>query len=585
MMSKAIILAVDDDRTVLNSVERDLRQKYGREFRIAKAESGLTALEFLNEIKKRNETVALFVVDQRMPVMDGIQFLEQAMRIFPDARKVLLTAYADTEAAINAINRVNLDYFLLKPWDPPTEHLYPVLDSLIEDWRYKVLMPFEGIRVIGNMWSPICHAIKDFLARNSIPYLWMDIERENEAVIMLDTVGLDRLKIPVLIFPDGSIMEQPSLAELALKSGLKTQAEKPFYDVVIVGAGPAGLSAAVYASADGLKVLVVERGAPGGQAGNSPKIENYMGFPSGISGSELTRRAVTQARRFGAEILTTQDITGVELQGNTKVVNFADGTQISSKILLIATGAWFRTLDLPGIERWHGAGVYYGAAHTEAIHYRDQPVIVVGGANSAAQAAVFLANYASKVTILIRSGQPTWSHYLDVAINSIENIEIMFNSNLAEIHSDQTEKTIEEVVIQEKLTAESVIEDEMVTHGVTGEKLEAGSRLKEPVAHPKHVIKANAIFVFIGQKPQSDFVSNLVALSEKGFILTGLDLIRKGVNTAHWKLARDPLMLETSVSGIFAAGDVRNGAKHGVAAATGDGGSVVSMFWQYLSTI
>ena len=310
-----------------------------------------------------------------------------------------------------------------------------------------------------------------------------------------------------------------------------------------------------------------------------------MGFPSGISGAELTRRAVTQAWRFGAELLTTQAITGVELQGNTKIVTFSDGTQISSKILLIATGAWFRTLDLPGIERWHGAGVYYGAAHTEAMHYRDQPVIVVGGANSAAQAAVFLANYASKVTILIRSGEPTWSHYLDVAINSIENIEIKFKSNLLEIHGDSTEKTIEEVVIQEKLDEERIPEDEMVNHSVTGDTLEAGSRVKELATHTTQAIKANAIFVFIGQKPQSEFVSNLVALSEKGFILTGLDLVRKGVNPAYWSLDRDPLMLETSVPGIFAAGDVRNGAKHGVAAATGDGGTVVSMFWQYLSTI
>lgn len=551
-MAKATILAVDDERSVLNSVERDLRQKYGREFRIAKADSGMQALEYLQEIKKRNEALALLVVDQRMPQMNGIQFLEQAIRIFPDTRRVLLTAYADTEAAIQAINKVNLDYFLMKPWDPPEEHLYPVLDSLIEDWQREVRLPYEGIRVVGNMWNPSCHEVKDFLARNSIPYLWMDLEHSQEARDLLESLDGTKNNIPILIFPDGSTLVKPRLDELAQKTGLLTRAQNPFYDVVIIGAGPAGLSAAVLASSDGLSVLLVERQAPGGQAGNSPKIENFLGFPSGISGGELARRAVVQARRFGTEILTTQQITKVESEGNTKTVTFADGSQVNTKIVLIATGAWFRTLNLPGIERWHGAGVYYGAAHTEAAYYQDQEVVVIGGANSAAQGMLFLTRYARKVTVLIRSPQPDWSQYLDDAIRSNEKIELLFNTGLKEISGDQE---IRSVVVENRETGET------------------------------QALPASAVFVFIGQKPQSDFVADLVTCTPQGHIMTGLDLLRNGSKPKKWPLERDPLMLETSVPGIFAAGDVRNGGKHGVAAAAGDGGAAVRMFWQYLSTI
>jgi thioredoxin reductase (NADPH) len=551
-MAKATILAVDDERSVLNSVERDLRQKYGREFRIAKADSGQQALEFLHELKKRNEALALIVADQRMPQMDGVQFLEQAIQIYPETRRVLLTAYADTEAAISAINKVNLDYFLMKPWDPPEEHLYPVLDSLIEDWLRKVRLPFEGIRVIGNLWSPNSHEVKDFLARNSIPYMWLDILHNPEAHQLLKAAGANEQDIPVLVFPDGSTLTNPSLAELAQKTGLQTKAQNPFYDVVIIGAGPAGLSAAVLASSDGLKVLLVERQAPGGQAGNSPRIENFLGFPSGISGGELARRAVIQARRFGTEILTTQQITKVESEGNTKTVTFEDGSKVNAKIILIATGAWFRTLNLPGIERWHGAGVYYGAAHTEAAYYQDKNVIVVGGANSAAQGLLFLTRYAKKVTVLIRSADPDWSQYLDVAIRDNEKIEILFNTELAEINGDQEIESVE------------------IKNNETGER---------------KTLEANAVFVFIGQKPQSEFVHDVVACTPNGHILTGLDLAQNGYIDKDWPLQRPPLLLETSVPGIFAAGDVRNGTKHGVAAAAGDGGAAVSMFWQYLSTI
>ena len=551
-MAKANIIAVDDDRGVLNSVERDLRQKYGRDYRIIKAESGAIALDVLQQLKQRNETVALFVVDQRMPNMSGVQFLEQAVQLFPEARKVLLTAYADTEAAINAINKVSLDYYLLKPWDPPEEHFYPVLDGLIEEWQTNVRLPFEGIRVVGALWSPESHEVKDFLARSSIPYQWLDIERDEEARKLLESATAGELKVPALFFPDGDVLVQPSRQELAQKVGLRVRAEKPFYDVIIIGAGPAGLSAAVYASADGLKVLLIERQAPGGQAGNSPKIENFLGFPSGISGGELTRRAVTQARRFGTEILTTLSVAGIRVEGNTKIVSLNDGSEVSAKIVLIATGAWFRMLDLPGIERWQGAGVYYGAAHTEAANYRDEDVIVIGGANAAAQGMLFLSKYARKVTVLIRSSDPDWSQYLDVAIRANEKIEVLFNSELVEIRGDDK---MREVAVQDSRNGET------------------------------RCIPARAVFVFIGQRPQSDFVANLVLRTESGHILTGLDLVKDGKRPPDWPLNRDPLMLETSVPGIFAAGDVRNGTKHGVAAATGDGDAAVSLFWQYLSTI
>ena len=550
-MAKPTILAVDDDRAVLNSVERDLRQKYGRDYRVLKADSGEQALEVVRQLKSRGETSALFVVDQRMPNMTGVQFLEEALKTFPDARKVLLTAYADTEAAIQAINQVGIDYYLVKPWNPPEEHLYPVLDGLLEDWQANFLLPYEGIRVIGNLMSPDSHEIKDFLARNAIPYQWLDVERDSESKRLLESVS-PQPSIPALFFQDGSVLSQPSMQQLAEKTGLQTRAEKPFYDVVVVGGGPAGLSASVIASADGLKVLLIERQAPGGQAGSSPKIENYLGFPGGISGGDLTRRAVTQARRFGAEILTTVEVCGIRSEGNTKIVSLSDGTEISAKMVLIATGAWFRTLDLPGIEKWNGAGVYYGASHTEAANFIDEDVIVIGGANSAAQSMLHLSKFARSVTVLIRGDSPTWSNYLDVSIRANEKIILRLNSEITEI---QGEDKINEVVVMNNETGQ------------------------------KETLPAVAVFIFIGQKPQSDFVANLVARTSSGHILTGLDLVKDGKHPPSWHLQRDPLLLETSVPGIFAAGDVRNGTRHGVAAATGDGNAAVSVFWQYLSTV
>jgi thioredoxin reductase (NADPH) len=551
-MTKPVILAVDDDRAVLNAVERDLRQKYGRNFRILKADGGAAALDVLTQLQQRNELAALFVVDQRMPEINGVQFLERAIKIYPDARKVLLTAYADTEAAISAINKVALDYYLMKPWDPPQDHLYPVLDGLLEDWRANTRLPFEGIRLVGAQWSSATHEVKDFLARNQVPYQYLDVDSDAIARAQAESSNNGELQLPTLFFTDGTTLIQPTTQAIAEKVGLRTRAEKPVYDVVVIGGGPAGLSAAVYASADGLKVLVIERQAPGGQAGNSPKIENYLGFPTGISGGDLTRRAVTQAKRFGTEILTTQAVTKIRVEGNLRFVGLTDGSEVAAKIVLIATGAWFNILPLESAKRFNGAGIYYGAAHTEGAYYAGKEVVVIGAANSAAQGMLFLARHARKITVLIRGDEPSWSGYLNTAIRQNEKIELLFNHEVVDVHG--------------------------------GEILERIS-IKNNQSNETREIDAAAMFVFIGQKPQSDFVADSVQRTPSGHIITGLDLVKDGKRPHGWNLDRDPLTLETSMPGVFAAGDVRNGTKHGVSAATGDGNAAVSMFWQYLSTM
>ena len=551
-MPKPVILAVDDDHLVLNAVDRDLRQKYGRDYRIIKADSGMSALAVLQQLQQRNETTALLVVDQRMPEMNGIEFLEQACKLFPEAHKVLLTAYADTEAAISAINKVGLDYYLMKPWDPPEENLYPVLDGLLEDWQAHAHMPFEGVRLAGTLWSSACHDIKDFLARNQIPYQWLDIEHDEDIRKLVEQHCNGEVKVPLLLFTDGSVLIAPTQQAVAEKIGLRTRADQPFYDVVIIGGGPAGLSAAVYASSDGLRVLMIERNAPGGQAGNSPKIENYLGFPSGISGNDLTRRAVSQAKRFGTEILTACEVTRIRVEGNTRVITMADGSEVNAKIILIATGAWFRTLNLPNAVKFYGAGVYYSAVHTEAAYYAGKDVVVVGAANSAAQGVLFLARYARKVSVLIRGSEPTWSHYLDVDIRAHEKVELRFNTEMVDLAGNEQ---LEQVITKNNQTGET------------------------------QTLPAAAVFMFIGQKPQSDFVADLLLRTRDGHIMTGLDLLKDGKRPGGWPVDRDPLLLETSVPGIFAAGDVRSGTRNGVSAATGDGNAAVSVFWQYLSTI
>jgi thioredoxin reductase (NADPH) len=552
-MPNPVILIVDDEPAVLNAVERDLRRQYGRDYRIAKANSGAAALDFLKQLQARNDVAALLLSDQRMPQMSGVQFLEQARELYPDARKVLLTAYADTEAAIVSINKVQLDYYLMKPWDPPEDNLYPVLDDLLEDWRVGAKLPYEGIRVAGTLWSPHTHEVKDFLARHQIAYQWLDVENDPKARELVETQTPDASRLPVVFFPDGSALVVPDIRQLAEKVGMRTTASMPFYDLVIIGAGPAGLAAAVYAASEGVRCLVIEKKAPGGQAGNSPKIENYLGFPSGISGMDLARRAVTQATRFGAEILSTQTATAIRVQDPYRVVTLSDGTEVSCKAVLLASGAAFRQLDIPGITELTGAGVYYGAAYTEAIYYKDQPVFVVGGANSAGQGAMFLSRFASKVTMLIRRDTQWSSKYLRDAEASNPKIERLLNTEVVEIHGKPGK--LEEIVVVNNLSGE------------------------------KQTLPGAAVFIFIGAQPQSDLVRDLAMLDEKGYVLTGRDLIKDGKRPKGWTLDRDPFILETSVPGIFAAGDVRFGTNHRVASATGEGGVALAAIQGYINTL
>lgn len=550
-MAKPVILAIDDDPMVLSAVDRDLRKKYGQDYRIVPINMGSAAMQYLKQLQGRAEVVALFLVDQRMPQMSGVEFLEQARHVYPEAKKVLLTAYADTEAAINSINKVSLDYYLMKPWDPPEERLYPVLDELLGEWKAHVRMPYEGIRLAGTLWSSASHNTRDFLTRNLIPYQWLDVEKDAKVRALVEEYNQGELRIPTLFFPDGSVMVEPNLRELAEKVGLKTRASLPYYDLIIIGSGPAGLSAAVYASSEGLSTLAIERGTPGGQAGSSPKIDNYLGFPNGISGNELARRAMTQARRLGAEILTAQEVTHISLQDPYRIVRLSDNTEISCRAVLLATGASFHMLRMPGAAALSGAGVYYGAAYTEARSYKDQDVFVVGGANSAAQGALYLSRFARKVNLIVR-GELSAAQYLADELRQNEKIDIYLNTDLIEVHG---EGKLEEIVVKNNRI------DELQT------------------------LKGAAMFVFIGVRPQSQFVADLVARAEKGYVLTGPDLLVEGKRPSNWPLDRDPYLLETSVPGIFAAGDVRYGTTHRVSAATSEGGLAVALIRQYLKTI
>ena len=551
-MPKPVILTLDDDASVLNTIERDLRTHYGQEYRIVPLDSGQTALDYLKSMQQRNETVALFVVDQRMPEMSGVQFLEHAIRAYPQAKRVLLTAYADTQAAIASINEVGLNYYLMKPWHPPEERLYPILDELLEDWKIHVRLPYEGIRVAGTLWSLSSHQVKDFLTRHQIPYQWLDIEKDSQARELVEGVSSEVTKLPVIFFPDGYTLFQPGLKELAEKVGLQTRAALPFYDIVVVGSGPAGLAAAVYAGSEGYRCLVIERAAPGGQAGSSPKIENYLGFPTGISGDDLARRAVSQAKRFGVEILSAQEAKQVSVRGAYRILKLSDGAEISCHALLIATGASFHTLRMPGAAELTGAGIYYGAAYTEAMHYKDQAVFVVGGANSAAQGAIYLSQFASKVQVLIRGPRATASKYLVDALEQNQKIELMYNTDLIEVRG---KNTLEQIIVRNTTT------NEMQT------------------------FEAAAMFVFIGVRPQSQLVADLVSRSDKGYIFTGADLIVDKKPPQGWTLERHPFLLETSVPGIFAAGDVRFGTSHRVSSAVGEGAIAFAMMKEYLKTL
>ena len=446
-MAKPVILTVDDDAEVLQAIARDLRSQYGSHFRIVRADSGQRAIAAVQQLKLRNEPIALFLVDQRMPQMSGVEFLEQALKIFPQAKRALLTAYADTDAAIQAINSTQIDYYLLKPWDPPEERLYPVLDDLLDDWLASFRPPFEGIRVIGNRWSPQSHDMKDFLARNQIPYQWLDIELSEEAQKLAEFAKCDRLSLPLVLFADGNSLIQPSIAAVAEKIGLRTQAEKPFYDLIIIGGGPAGLAAAVYGASEGLRTVMIEREAPGGQAGTSSRIENYLGFPSGLSGGDLARRAVAQARRFGVEILSPQEVTGIRVEDPYRFITLSNGSEISCHALILGLGVSWRRLDVPGLDRLTGAGVYYGAAQTEAISCQDEDVFIIGGANSAGQAAMYFSKYARHVTMLVRGESlvKSMSQYLIEQIAETPNITVQPYSSVVEAKG---ETSLEAIVIQ-----------------------------------------------------------------------------------------------------------------------------------------
>jgi thioredoxin reductase (NADPH) len=553
-MARPVIFAIDDDPEVLQAIEHDLRRQYGSKYRVLRAHSGAVALETLKQLKLRNEVVALFIVDQRMPHMSGTDFLTEAMQLFPDAARILLTAYADTEAAIKAINTVKIDYYMVKPWSPPEQNLYPVLDDLLSDWQSSYHPPFEGIRVIGHRWSPLSHQIKDFLARNLLPYQWLDIEVDEEAKRLLEFIPDDQLLLPVVLFEDGSHLCEPTNRELAEKAHLKTHVDTTFYDLIIVGSGPAGLAAAVYGASEGLRTLMIEREAPGGQAGTSSRIENYLGFPSGLSGADLSRRGVAQAQRLGAEFLTSQEVVGVRVEGPYRFVKLGDGSEISCHVLLVATGVSYRKLDVPGMERFTGAGVYYGAAISEAMSCRDEHVYLVGGANSAGQAAMYFSRYAGHVTMLVRgpSLAQSMSQYLIDQISATPNITVSPYSSVVETHGSDH---------MEALTIENVQTKE-----------------REKVA-------ATSLFIFIGAMPYTGWLDGVVERDVQGFIPTGPDLMRDKGRPQNWTLKRDPFLLETNVPGIFVAGDVRFGSVKRVASAVGEGSIAVQFIHRYLSEV
>jgi thioredoxin reductase (NADPH) len=556
-MAKPILLSVDDDTDVLQAIERDLRTHYGANYRVIGSDSPTGALDILRQLKVRNDGVALLLVDQRMPQMDGVGFLQEARQIFPDAKRALLTAYADTNAAISAINQANIDYFFTKPWDPPAEHLYPQLDDLLDDWKATYRPAYEGIRVLGTRWSPRSYELRDFLARNRVPYQWIDVEvsaNDPETMRLLEALGSERSNIPVVLFPDGTKFLESVPADLAQKVGLRTRAQTDFYDLAIIGGGPAGLAAAVYGASEGLHTVMIEREAPGGQAGMSSRIENYLGFPTGLSGGDLARRAVAQAQRFGVEILSPQEVTGVRIEGSYRIVKLADGSEISCHVLMIATGVQWRRLDAPGIDRLQGAGVYYGGGSTEALSCKGETVYVVGGANSAGQAAMNFSKYAERVVILVRGSSlaSTMSQYLIDQIKATPNIQLWTNAGVAEVYGDTR---LEEISVR---------------------CLDTNELQRVP---------ASAMFIFIGALPRTDWLAGLIERDDRGFIMTGPDLMHGGQRPRGWELERDPFLLETNVPGIFAVGDVRHGSVKRVASGVGEGSVAVQFIHQYLSKV
>ena len=555
-MKRPVILTVDDDADVLRSIERDLKARYSEKYRILRADSGAAAIELLNRLRQREDPVALFLVDHRMPAMNGIETLAEALKIYPDAKRVLLTAYADTDAAIKAINDVRLNHYLLKPWDPPEQQLYPVLDDLLEDWYAGHRPPFEGVRVIGTRWSSKSYDVRDFLARNQVPYQWLDADAAGRlpgVQRLLDSFTDRELKLPAVLFPDGSRLEQAEPEQIAEKLGLNMRAGLEFYDVAIIGGGPAGLAAAVYGASEGLKTVIVEGAAPGGQAGLSSLIENYLGFPSGLTGADLARRAIAQAKRFGVEIVSPQEAVSLRVEGPYRYVKLRGGTEISCHALVLAMGVQWRKLDVPGIDKFQGAGVYYGASSTEALSCENEDVYIIGGANSAGQAAMFFSRYATKVYMLVRGASlaATMSQYLIDQIEATPNI---------------------------------VVETQSQVTGVAGGE-SLGSITIKTDGRGEREVAASALFIFIGAEPRTAWLDGMVQRDARGFVVTGQDLMREGNRPRGWSLDRDPGLLETSVPGVFAVGDVRFGSIKRVASGVGEGSVAIQFVHQYLSKV
>lgn len=552
LMRLPILFAIDDDPQVLQAIQHDLRQQYRKQYRILCTSSAREALDSLPELKKKGEEVALFLSDQRMPDMTGVEFLAQARQLFPNAKRTLLTAYSDIDAAVRAINEVQLDYYIAKPWDPPQEKLYPILDDLLSDWQSDYRPDFEGLKLIGYQFSPQSHALKDFLAGNLFPYQWLNIETDQQAQELLDLHHIDKNQLPVVILEDGTPLMQPTLSDLGEKLGLQPKASQGLYDLAIIGAGPAGLAAAVYGGSEGLKTILIDKRAPGGQAGTSSRIENYLGFPNGLSGADLTRRAISQAQRFGVEFLAPQEVVSIKSKGLYKHINMADGSEVVTRAIVLSTGVAYNKLDNESLDKFTGAGVYYGAATTEAYAFKGKPVYIVGGGNSAGQGAMYLSRTASEVFICVRRPDlsETMSQYLIDQINQTPNITVLGCTEVVQGVGDGE--------------LESLILENMDTH-------------------EQRTVPAAGLFIFIGTKPFTDWIEMDILKDPKGFIATGRDLAKYANYKDVWKQTREPFLLETCSPGIFAAGDVRAGAMNRVASAVGEGAMAVSFVHKYLA--
>lgn len=553
-MKLPFIIIVDDDEHVLRAIQRDVRNKYHEDYRVNATDSANEAIELIKELKLKNEAVALFISDQRMPEMEGITFLVKAKDIYPDAKLVLLTAYSDIEAAIKAINDIKLNHYLLKPWNPPEEKLYPVLNDLLDEWQAFYKPDHEGIHIIGFQWSPKSHRLKEFLSGNLIPYIWLDIEINPEAEKYLTSANVSKSDVPLVVMRDGSYMTDPSLPELATRIGLKQIASEKMYDVLIIGAGPAGLAASVYGSCEGLKTLLIEKSNPGGQASSSARIENYLGFPLGLSGAELTHRAIAQTIRFGTEVLTPKEVKNICVKDGYKIIEMTDGSEVHSKSIVIATGVQYRKLEIPGIDNFTGAGVYYGSASVEAHACKDENVYIVGGGNSACQAALHISKFAKEVNILIRKDTliEVAASYLVENISKTTNIKVIPHTGVI------------------RATGNNILEN------ITLKNFQSGDEITVP---------AKALFIYIGTNPGTGWLNDTVLKDENGFVLTGSELVKQKSFHTFWKLEREPFMPETSVPGIFASGDVRSTALTGISSAVGEGAMAIRFVRKYLSEI